>query len=77
VPNTIGQSCYEGIRPYAELARRAGLLGVAELSRVSEGISYTGGRGQVTMRARHLLSEIYLAQADGLKFKILAHFPAP
>jgi hypothetical protein len=50
---------------------------VAELSRVSEGISYTGGRGRVTMHTRHLLSDIYLAKADGLKFKILAHFPAP
>jgi hypothetical protein len=29
------------------------------------------------MRSHHLLSDIYLAQADGLKFKILAHFPAP
>ena len=77
MPNTIGQSCYEGIRLYAELARRAGSLGVAELSRVSEGISYTGGRGRVTMHARHLLSDIYLAQADGLNFKILAHGPAP
>jgi urea transport system substrate-binding protein len=77
MPNTIGQSCYEGIRLYAELARRAGSLGVADLSRVSEGLSYTGGRGRVTMRARHLLSDIYLAKADGLKFRILAHFPAP
>ena len=42
MPNTIGQSCYEGIRLYAELARRAGSLGVAELSRVSEGLSLYG-----------------------------------
>jgi urea transport system substrate-binding protein len=77
MPNTIGQSCYEGLRLYAELARRAGSLGVAELSRVSEGLSYVGGRGRVTVQKRHLLSDIYLAQADGLKFKILAHFPAP
>ncbi len=76
MPNTIGQSCYEGILLYAEMARRAGSLGVADLSRVSEGLSYDGGRGRVTMHARHLLSDIYLAQADGLKFRILAHFPA-
>lgn len=76
MPNTIGQSCYEGIRLYAELARRATSLGVAELSRVSEGLSYTGARGRVTMRSRHLESDIYLAQADGLSFRILAHFPA-
>jgi len=77
MPNTIGQSCYEGIRLYAELARRAGSLGVADLSRVSEGLTYSGGRGRVTMHGRHLLSDIYLAEADGLKFRILAHFPAP
>ncbi|MGO9399042.1 MAG: substrate-binding domain-containing protein [Xanthobacteraceae bacterium] len=77
MPNTIGQSCYEGIRLYAELARRAGSLGVTDLSRVSEGLTYTGGRGRVTMYGRHLLSDIYLAEADGLKFRILAHFPAP
>jgi urea transport system substrate-binding protein len=77
MPNTIGQSCYEGIRLYAELARRAGSLGVDQLSRVSEGLSYSGGRGRVTMRARHLLSDIYLAEADGLAFRILEHFPAP
>jgi ABC-type branched-subunit amino acid transport system substrate-binding protein len=77
MPNTIGQSCYEGIRLYAELARRAGSLGVAALSRVSEGLAYTGARGRVTMRSRHLLSDIYLAQADGLTFRILAHFPVP
>ena len=76
MPNTIGQSCYEGIHLYAELARRAASLAVTELSRVSEGLSYAGARGRVTMRARHLLSDIYLAQADGLTFRILAHFPA-
>lgn len=77
VPNTIGQSCYEGIRLYAELARRAASLAVADLSRVSEGLSYTGARGRVTMHARHLLSDIYLAEADGLKFRILERFATP
>ena len=38
---------------------------------------YTGGRGRVTMRARHLFSDIYLAEADGLTFRILEHFRAP
>jgi hypothetical protein len=44
---------------------------------VSEGLSYTGGRGRVTMRARHLLSDIYFAEADGPTFRILEHFSAP
>ena len=57
--------------PPRRLARRGGA------SRVSEGLAYTGARGRVTMRSRHLLSDIYLAEADGLTFRILAHFPAP
>jgi ABC-type branched-subunit amino acid transport system substrate-binding protein len=76
VPNTIGESCYEGVRLYAELAKRARSLAVADLSRASEGLTYSGARGQVTMRSRHLSTGIYLAQADGLHFRVLAHFPA-
>jgi ABC-type branched-subunit amino acid transport system substrate-binding protein len=76
MPNTIGESCYEGVRLYAEMARRAASLGVPELSRASEGLIYTGARGRVTMRSRHLWTDMYLAQADGLRFKVLAHFPA-
>jgi urea transport system substrate-binding protein len=76
MPNTIGESCYEGVRLYAELARRAASLDVADLSRASEGISYTGARGRVTMRSRHLHTDIYLAQAEDLSFRVLAHFPA-
>jgi hypothetical protein len=58
------------------MARRAASLGVVELSRASEGLTYTGARGLVTMRSRHLWTDMYLAQADGLKFNVLAHFPA-
>jgi urea transport system substrate-binding protein len=76
IPNTIGQSCYEGIRLYAELTRHAGSLAARDLSRVSEGLSYTGARGKVTMHARHLLSDIYLAEAHGLNFRVLQRFPS-
>jgi len=76
MPNTIGESCYEGVRLYAELARRASSLGVKEMSAASEGLTYTGARGRVAMRARHLRSDIYLAEAEGLRFRVLAHFPA-
>jgi urea transport system substrate-binding protein len=64
------------VRLYAELARSAGSLDVRELSRACEGLSYTGARGRVTMRARHLHSDIYLAEAEGLGFRVVAHFPA-
>ena len=74
--NTIGQSCYEGLRLYAELSRRARSLRVDALSRAAEGLTYSSARGRVTMRSRHLYSDMYLAQADGLRFSVVAHFPA-
>jgi urea transport system substrate-binding protein len=76
VLNTIGQSCYEGMRLYAELVRRASSLDVGALSRVAEGTSYSGARGRVSLRGMHLRSDIYLAEADGLAFRIVQHFPA-
>ena len=76
VPNTIGESCYEGVRFYAELARRAEALDVATLSQASRGMSYVGARGRSRMLARHLHTDIYLAQADGLEFRVIQHFPA-
>ena len=76
VLNTIGQSCYEGLRLFTELSRRARSLRVDALSQAAEGLSYTSARGRVTMRSRHLYSDMYLAQADGLRFSVVAHFPA-
>jgi ABC-type branched-subunit amino acid transport system substrate-binding protein len=75
VPNTIGESCYEGVRFYAELARRAGALDVETLGRASQGLCYVGARGRSRMLARHLQTDIYLAQADGLDFRVVQHFP--
>jgi urea transport system substrate-binding protein len=75
VPNTIGESCYEGVRLYSELARRAGSLDIETLGRASEGLSYIGARGRSHMLGRHLHTDIYLAEADGLDFRIVQHFP--
>lgn len=74
VPNTIGELCYEGVRLYGALAARARSLDVAKLSRASEGF-YVGARGPARMRKRHLHTDMYLAQADGLRFRLLRHFP--
>jgi len=76
MPNTIGQSCYEGVRLYSELVRRAGTPDVRAMGQASEGLAGFGARGNASMQARHLRSDIYLAQADGLDFKILQRFPA-
>ena len=75
VPNTIGESCYEGLRLYSELVRRAASFEVGALGRASEGLDYVGARGRSRMIARHLHTDIYLAEADGLDFRVVQHFP--
>jgi ABC-type branched-subunit amino acid transport system substrate-binding protein len=76
VPNTIGQSCYEGVRLYSELVKRAASFEVGALGEASEGLRTLGARGNARMRSRHLRTDIYLAEADGLDFRILQRFPA-
>ena len=74
VLNTIGQSCYEGLRLFAAMVQRAGALDVPSLTAASEGLAYSGPRGLVDVRRRHLRSAMYLAEADGLDFRILERF---
>jgi ABC-type branched-subunit amino acid transport system substrate-binding protein len=76
VLNTIGQSCYEGLRLFAAMAQRAGAFDVASLTLASEGLSYMGPRGKVGVEKRHLRTAIYLAEADGLDFRIIERFAA-
>lgn len=76
VPNTIGQSCYEGLKFFAALAARARSLELGTLGEAVDGLVYEGARGKVEMRGRTSRSDIYLAEADGLDFRILARFPA-
>jgi hypothetical protein len=64
------------LRLFAELSLRARSVQVGALSQAAEGLSYNSARGRVTMRSRHLYSDMYLAQADRLRFKVVAHFPA-
>jgi len=42
----------------------------------SEGLVYSGARGRVGVERRHLRSAIYLAEADGLDFRIIERFAA-
>lgn len=70
--NSLGESCYEGIRLLSALADRAGSLEVAAMCRVASGTGYDGPRGTVTVRGQHLDQAIYLAQADHLEFDIIA-----
>lgn len=74
VLNTIGQSCYEGLRLFAAMVQRAGSFDAPSLSSACEGLVYTGPRGRVGVEKRHLRTAIYLAEADGLDFRIIERF---
>lgn len=68
---TMGESCYEGLRLFAELCRRAGDTHVSSLCAVADGTGYDGPRGAVHLHDRHLCQPVYVARADGLEFEVL------
>ena len=53
------------------LARRADSLDVARMTDGRRALSYSGPRGEVRMRDRHLDQRIYLAEADELRFDLV------
>jgi urea transport system substrate-binding protein len=71
VLNSLGESCYEGVRLLTELMRRAGSTEVRPMTSVSEGLSYETPRGTVELRDRHLRQAVFLAVADGLQWDVI------
>jgi hypothetical protein len=65
VLNSLGESCYEGVRLLTALMRRAGSVEVLPMTSVAEGLSYESPRGTVELRNRHLRQRVFLAAADG------------
>lgn len=72
VISSMGESCYEGVRLLAEIARVAGSLDVPRLCAMASGTSYGSPRGEVRLMGRHLQQQVYLAQAIGLDLDVLA-----
>jgi urea transport system substrate-binding protein len=70
--NSPGESCYEGLLLLAALAEAAGSLDVRALSLAASKVEYSGPRGALHLRDRHLQQRVYLAEADGLEFDVLA-----
>ena len=69
--NSMGESCYEGVRLLGELFRRSGEADVRRMNAIAEGLGYDGPRGAVELRDRHLRQRVFLAEADGLEFDVL------
>jgi ABC-type branched-subunit amino acid transport system substrate-binding protein len=71
---SIGQSNYEGLRFLQAAAERAGCLLCGPLAAAARNIQYAGARGLVTIRRGEAEMPMYLAEADGLDFKLLKTF---
>jgi urea transport system substrate-binding protein len=71
VLNSLGESCYEGVRLLTELVHRAGSPDPSRMRRLSDGLGYDGPRGPVELRDRHLAQRVFLAAADGLHFDVI------
>jgi urea transport system substrate-binding protein len=75
VLNSLGESCYEGVRMLTELLRRAGDTDVRRIQATAEGLEYESPRGTVQIRDRHLAQRVFLAAADGLRWDVLQQLP--
>jgi len=68
---SVGQSNYEGLRFLEAVANRAGSLAMQPLLAAARNVVYSGARGAVTIRDGRAEMPIYLAEADGLDFKLI------
>jgi ABC-type branched-subunit amino acid transport system substrate-binding protein len=73
--NGLAESVYEGFLMLDAIATRAKSIEVAKMDPASEGASYDGPRGAVTMHARHVDQDIYLADVDDKGFRVVKTFP--
>jgi urea transport system substrate-binding protein len=69
---SLGESCYEGVLLLAALIERARTLDVRGIEAGADTVSYEGPRGLLQVRRRHVRQRIYLAQARGLEFDVVA-----
>ncbi|MGH8962387.1 MAG: substrate-binding domain-containing protein [Jatrophihabitantaceae bacterium] len=74
VLNVYGESCYEGLNLLSALAQRSLTLHPIDLSAASEGASFQGARGKLTVHRRHVAQTAHLAVAEGLQFRIVTSF---
>ena len=71
---SIGQSNYEGLLFLRAAAERAGSLALRPLAAASRNMVYSGARGAVALRDGCAQMPIYLAEADGLDFRLVKTF---
>ncbi len=50
---------------------------MSAIGAAAENVAYEGPRGLLSLDGRHVRQRIYLAEADGLDFNVLAQLSAP
>jgi ABC-type branched-subunit amino acid transport system substrate-binding protein len=73
-PGSVGQSNYEGLRFLEAVAARAESLAMKPLLAAAANVDYQGARGTVGIRRGTACMPIYLAEADGLDFRLRKTF---
>jgi urea transport system substrate-binding protein len=68
---SVGQSNYEGLRFLEAAANRAGSFSMGPLLAAARNVVYAGARGSITIRDGRAEMPMYLAEADGLDFKVI------
>jgi urea transport system substrate-binding protein len=74
--NNIGESCYEGMLLLSALAETAGSIDVSAVDKAHGAVAYQGPRGEVAMHGSHTRQPVYLADADGLEFRVITELSA-
>ncbi len=72
--STLSESVYEGFLMLQAIAAKARSLDVAKMDAASEGASYSGPRGTVTMRARHVEQDVFVADVNDQGFRVVKTF---
>jgi urea transport system substrate-binding protein len=72
--NGLAQSTYEGFLMMEAIAKKANSLAVDKMDAVCEGAGYSGPRGAITMRARHVEQDIYVADVTDKGFRVVKTF---
>ncbi|MCZ4541569.1 substrate-binding domain-containing protein [Dietzia maris] len=70
--NNMAESCYQGVYALSHLARRAGGLDPARCDARIDGLEFDSPRGIVRFDGNQARQQIYLAQASGLDFEVVA-----
>lgn len=73
--NGLAESTYEGFLMLDAIVKKAGALDAAKMDVACEGATYSGPRGTVTMRARHVEQDIYVADVGAKGLRVVKTFP--